>query len=58
VNQDGAINNTDYTILQSLLPSFSVGYQVRDITGDNCLESADYSLVETNSQLNLILQKP
>ena len=58
VNQDGAINTADFSFLQTTLSSFVVGYQVKDITGDNCLESTDYSLIETNSQLNLILQKP
>ena len=58
VNQDGAINNTDFTLLQSVLTSLSIGYQSNDVTGDNLVESADYSLVETNSQLNYVVLKP
>ncbi len=58
VNQDGAINHSDFTVLQATLPIYFLGYQVRDLTGDNCNESADYSLMENNSKLNLVLLKP
>lgn len=58
INQDGAINSTDYNSLQSSLNLFSVGYQTKDVTGDNCLESSDYSLIENNAQQNILLQKP
>ena len=58
VNQDGSINHTDFTFLQSTLSIYFLGYQVRDLTGDNCNESADYSLMENNSKLNLVILKP
>lgn len=58
VNQDGSINHSDFTVLQATLPIFFMGYQIRDITGDNCNESADYSLMENNSKLNLVVLKP
>jgi subtilisin-like proprotein convertase family protein len=58
VNQDGFINHTDFTVLQATLPIFFMGYQIRDLTGDNCNESADYSLMENNSKLNLGILKP
>lgn len=58
VNQDGVINHTDFANIQSALLTWLAGYQINDITGDNFVESTDYSLVETNSRLTLTIQKP
>ena len=58
IDQNGIINNADFTLVQTAVLTLSSGYLVSDITGDNLIESTDYSLVETNSQAGLVLMKP
>lgn len=58
VNQNGVIDINDYTAVQTALLTLSSGYLVNDLTGDNLIESTDYSLVETNSQAGLMVRKP
>ena len=58
VNQDGIIENADFTSIQNNSQLFTAGYFPGDITGDNLIESADYSLIENNSQLLLMVAHP
>ncbi len=58
VNQNGVIDINDYTAVHTALLTLSSGYLVNDLTGDNLIESTDYSLVETNSQAGLMVRKP
>ena len=58
INQNGVIDINDYTAVQTALLTLSSGYLVNDLTGDNLIESTDYSLVETNSQAGLMVRKP
>lgn len=58
VNQDGLINMTDLTSLESSLLSYLLGYYSQDLNGDNLVESADMSLIENNLPFSLILLKP
>lgn len=58
VNQDGAINSTDFTTIQSAAQVFGTGYILTDINGDRIAESTDYSLIENNVFLNIISMHP
>ncbi len=57
VNQDNVINNTDYTIINSNMNPVQIGYITSDLTGDRCVESADYSLLE-NRSAGISISKP
>lgn len=55
---DGQINISDYNELQNSLGQFLAGYNYHDLTGDFQIESMDYSLMENNMNLNLVVKKP
>jgi hypothetical protein len=48
VTQDGTINLTDIFDIKSSLMQFQIGYCKNDLTGDNFVESADFSMMENN----------
>ena len=48
VNQDGVINANDILDMENSLLLMSIGYYPYDLTGDNFVESADFSLIENN----------
>lgn len=48
VNQDKAINMSDFLSVEGALSLVILGNPVNDLTGDGIVESTDYSLVETN----------
>ena len=56
--QDGAINLSDYNALQSNLPSLLTGYSILDLSGDQAVESGDYSLMENNMMIAPSVKKP
>lgn len=58
VNQDGAINSTDFSTIQSAAQVFGTGYILTDINGDRIAESTDYSLIENNVFLNILSLHP
>ncbi len=58
VNQDGFINFTDITTLQSAALLFSNGYVAGDLTGDRVIESTDYSLLENNVAVGYSVLRP
>jgi hypothetical protein len=58
VNQDGAIESTDYTMMENDVLSILFGYQVTDITGDGVVESSDYSMMENNVYQIIFVAKP
>lgn len=58
INQDDVIDHTDVMLLEGSLTGMPTGYQVNDLTGDNLVESTDYSLVETNSKSSITVKKP
>ncbi|MBL0103635.1 MAG: hypothetical protein IPP51_07710 [Bacteroidetes bacterium] len=58
VNQDGSINNVDFTAVENLTQNNPAGYHSHDLTGDHLIESADYSLIENNSMLLLNVAHP
>ena len=55
---DGQINTSDYNELQNTLGQFLSSYDYHDLTGDFQIESMDYSLMENNINLNLVVKKP
>jgi len=58
VNQDGAIDSTDFDLIENFTGNFISGYSVYDLTGDNLLESADYCLIENNLFFSIVLMRP
>ncbi|MBK7571749.1 MAG: hypothetical protein IPI10_09055 [Bacteroidetes bacterium] len=58
VNKDGVINDIDYLLLENGLLNLTENYTFLDLTGDNLIESSDFSLIENNIQNNISIQKP
>lgn len=58
VDQDGDIDSLDQSQLSSAVINFLTGYTVWDITGDNVIEAADFSLVENNAFLPTRRMRP
>ena len=58
VNKDGVVNDIDYLLLENGLLNLTENYTVLDLTGDNLIESSDFSLIENNIQNNISIQKP
>jgi len=58
VNKDGQIDNSDYQMLENGVNNFIVNYNLLDLTGDNILESADFSIIENNFSGNISIEKP
>lgn len=58
VNQDGAIDATDYTLMETALDDFLAGYVPWDLNGDGVTEAADFSLLENNAFPGIMLSKP
>ncbi len=56
VNQDGVINASDLLDLENSLHMMLIGYYPADLTGDNLVEDADFSLIENN--IGLIKIRP
>ncbi len=48
VNQDGVINASDILDMENSLQLMTLGYYPYDLTGDNLVEAADFSLIENN----------
>ncbi len=58
VNQDGLIDESDFTSVESQVINLGFGYYPSDLTGDGLIESSDYSLIENNYVLQLITMRP
>lgn len=59
INQDGNINSSDKSSLQSVLSTFQVGvYNVNDITGDGFVDEDDYRIIENNIPLSISVSHP
>lgn len=56
--QDGIINSSDLGQMEISFDQMLSGYYKSDLTGDNMIESSDYSLIENNQQLNIIVHRP
>lgn len=55
---DGQVNISDLNELQSFVTQFLNNYNYHDLNGDFLVESLDYSLMENNLNLNLVVKKP
>jgi hypothetical protein len=58
VNQNGSINNSDYTLIENASHTFISNYNIYDLTGDNLVESVDYCFIENNIYNGIILLRP
>jgi hypothetical protein len=58
VDQNGTIDHTDISSIESSSILFTTGYDQDDITGDNMVELTDYSLIESNFSVGLLVLKP
>lgn len=58
VNKDGQIDFNDYQLLESSTNNFPVNYNVLDLTGDNNVESSDFSIIENNFIRSIVVNKP
>ncbi|REJ84275.1 MAG: hypothetical protein DWQ39_10235 [Bacteroidetes bacterium] len=56
--QDGRIDQYDIDFFESVMLNQSSGYLISDLTGDGLAESADFSLLEKNAVLNIIISRP
>ena len=55
---DGQIDSSDYNELQNSLGQFVSFYDFHDLTGDFVVETMDFSLIENNIHLNIVVKKP
>ncbi len=58
VNQDGVVNMADVALTESSMQSFLTGYYPADLTGDNIVEAADYSILENKATGGIVVIKP
>ncbi len=58
LNKNGQINNEDLLIMENAFVDFVENYHLYDISGDNNIESYDYSLLENNVFNSILLSKP
>jgi subtilisin-like proprotein convertase family protein len=56
--QDGSINFKDLQKVEDECLGFINGYYRSDLNGDGITESADYSLIEVNAAISIILLRP
>ncbi|MBS1518282.1 MAG: peptidoglycan DD-metalloendopeptidase family protein [Bacteroidetes bacterium] len=49
INQDGAVDVTDVSLVDNDLSFFSSGYVVTDLDGDNFVDAADIAIADNNS---------
>jgi uncharacterized delta-60 repeat protein len=56
INQDGEINQADFSSFENISHLLLIGYLPEDLTGDGLIESSDYSLIENN--LGKIVMRP
>ena len=56
--QDGIIGQADHDYLETMIQQLLNGYLVPDLTGDNLIETADFSLIENNLNLNVLVSRP
>jgi hypothetical protein len=48
-NQDGAIDGTDYSLVDNDAFNFVSGYVSTDVTGDNTVDASDASIIDNNA---------
>ncbi|MDR3705752.1 MAG: sialidase domain-containing protein [Paludibacteraceae bacterium] len=58
VNQDGAIDATDGTMVSTLADNFTTGYLPEDLNGDGSVDGSDVSLVDNNDNGSISVSHP
>jgi hypothetical protein len=58
VNQDGAINSTDVSLINDQINNFGSGYIPEDINGDGTMDSSDINLMEPNVNNSVSVTHP
>jgi hypothetical protein len=58
VDQNGMIDEGDFSIVESDTQLFLTGYISADLNGDNLIESSDYSLLQNNASALITVAKP
>lgn len=58
VNQDGIINTSDLTLIESNSFNYSFGYLAADLTGDNFTDLNDLVICDNNVFKNISIKKP
>lgn len=58
VNQDGIINLTDLSLINSDGFNYSTGYRNTDLTGDNFVDINDLGICDNNVFKNITIKKP
>ena len=58
VDQDGTIDEEDYSLVENASQFFLAGYYVFDVTGDGITESADYCFLENYFLNNVVVARP
>ena len=58
LNQDGSIDLSDISVMESALNQSLGDYQVSDLSGDQLTETADYCLLENNFSLGISVSHP
>jgi hypothetical protein len=49
VNQDGAVDGTDLSMIDNDALGFTGGYVVTDLTGDNFVDGTDFAIADNNA---------
>jgi len=58
VNQDGYVNSTDLSLINSDGFIYSTGYRSTDLTGDNFVDLNDFVICDNNVFKNISVKKP
>ncbi len=58
VNQNGIIDTADISAFSLKAKLFLTGYLNADLTGDNIVESSDFSMLENNVKLGVTVAHP
>jgi hypothetical protein len=58
IDHNGNISFSDVINFEAAFISFTTGYVITDLTGDNFTESADYSLLENNVNIHPVTSMP
>ncbi len=56
--QDGIVESSDYSDMESAVYYTLLGYKIEDLTGDGIVESSDYGLMETNLYYTIVSMHP
>jgi hypothetical protein len=58
MNQDGSVDNSDFSIWEADANGFASGYQVSDLDGNGAVDNTDFSVWEANANGFVSVTKP